>query len=58
MGDAQQRQAHIKDAIDFFDALDNGQLPAVALSEARQPGRRASGKLQARSFRGDDPEDR
>src|SRR5262249_41808912 len=30
MGDASQRSAHIKDAIDFFDALEHGQLPAVA----------------------------
>ena len=30
MGDATQRQAHIKDAIDFFSALDKGQLPAVS----------------------------
>ena len=30
MGDATQRPAHIKDAIDFFQALDNGTLPAVA----------------------------
>ncbi len=30
MGDAAQRAAHIKDAIDFFDAVDNGNLPAVS----------------------------
>ena len=30
MGDAAQRAAHIKDATDFLDALDRGQLPAVA----------------------------
>jgi phospholipase C len=30
MGDPAQRQAHIKDAIDFFDALEAGQLPAVS----------------------------
>lgn len=30
MGDATQRAAHIKDAIDFFDAVDNGTLPAVS----------------------------
>jgi phospholipase C len=30
MGDPTQRQTHIKDAIDFFDALEAGQLPAVS----------------------------
>src|SRR5262249_40743639 len=30
MGDPAQRKAHIKDVIDFFDALDQGQLPAVS----------------------------
>jgi phospholipase C len=30
MGDATQRSTHIKDAIDFFSALDQGNLPAVA----------------------------
>jgi phospholipase C len=30
MGDPAQRQTHIKDAIDFFDALESGNLPAVA----------------------------
>jgi phospholipase C len=30
MGDPAQRAAHIKDAIDFFDAVDNGTLPAVS----------------------------
>jgi phospholipase C len=30
MGDPAQRAAHIKDAIDFFDALDHGHLPSVA----------------------------
>jgi phospholipase C len=30
MGDPAQRQAHIKDAIDFFDALESGKLPAVS----------------------------
>jgi phospholipase C len=29
MGDAAQRAAHIKDATDFFAAVDNGTLPAV-----------------------------
>jgi phospholipase C len=30
MGDATQRAAHIKDATDFFAAVDNGTLPAVS----------------------------
>lgn len=30
MGNPTQRQAHIKDATDFFDALESGKLPAVA----------------------------
>src|SRR5262249_42735644 len=30
MGDPVQRQAHIKDAVDFFDELDHGHLPAVS----------------------------
>jgi phospholipase C len=30
MGDPAQRSAHIKDAIDFFSALDKGKLPSVA----------------------------
>jgi phospholipase C len=30
MGNAAQRTAHIKDATDFFDAVDNGTLPAVS----------------------------
>jgi phospholipase C len=30
MGDATQRAAHIKDATDFFTAVDNGTLPAVS----------------------------
>jgi phospholipase C len=30
MGNAEQRQAHIKDATDFFDALEAGKLPAVS----------------------------
>ena len=47
MGDAQQRQAHIKDATDFFDALDNGQLPAVAYvkPDSLVDGHPASSKL-------------
>ena len=30
MGDPAQRHAHIKDALDFFDDVDHGRLPAVA----------------------------
>lgn len=47
MGDTQQRQAHIKDAIDFFDALDNGQLPAVSYvkPDSLVDGHPASSKL-------------
>ncbi|HYL64284.1 MAG TPA: alkaline phosphatase family protein [Candidatus Methylomirabilis sp.] len=30
MGDAAQRAAHIKDAINFFNAVDDGSLPAVS----------------------------
>jgi phospholipase C len=30
MGDPAQRAAHIKDAVDFLDALDRGRLPSVA----------------------------
>jgi phospholipase C len=30
MGNPAQRQAHIKDAIDFFDALESGNLPSVS----------------------------
>ena len=30
MGDADQRAAHIKDTIDFFDAIDGNSLPAVS----------------------------
>jgi phospholipase C len=47
MGDATQRQAHIKDAIDFFDALDKGELPAVAYvkPDSLVDGHPASSKL-------------
>jgi phospholipase C len=47
MGDTQQRQAHIKDAIDFFHALDNGQLPSVAYvkPDSLVDGHPASSKL-------------
>ena len=31
MGDPAQRAAHIKDAIDFFDALEDGKLPSVSM---------------------------
>ncbi|HEX8782535.1 MAG TPA: alkaline phosphatase family protein [Steroidobacteraceae bacterium] len=47
MGDSGQRQAHIKDAIDFFDALDKGQLPAVSYvkPDSLVDGHPASSKL-------------
>jgi phospholipase C len=47
MGHPQQRHAHIKDAIDFFDALDKGQLPAVAYvkPDSLVDGHPASSKL-------------
>jgi phospholipase C len=47
MGDTQQRQAHIKDAIDFFDALEKGKLPAVAYvkPDSLVDGHPASSKL-------------
>ena len=47
MGDTGQRQAHIKDATDFFDALDHGQLPAVAYvkPDSLVDGHPASSKL-------------
>jgi phospholipase C len=47
MGDAQQRQAHIKDATDFFDALEKGTLPAVAYvkPDSLVDGHPASSKL-------------
>jgi len=47
MGDATQRQAHIKDAIDFFAALEKGQLPAVAYvkPDSLVDGHPASSKL-------------
>ena len=47
MGNAQQRQAHIKDAIDFFKALDKGELPAVAYvkPDSLVDGHPASSKL-------------
>jgi phospholipase C len=47
MGNAAQRSAHIKDAIDFFDALDRGELPAVAYvkPDSLLDGHPASSKL-------------
>jgi phospholipase C len=47
MGDTKQRQTHIKDAIDFFDALDKGKLPAVAYvkPDSLVDGHPASSKL-------------
>jgi len=47
MGNAQQRQAHIKDATDFFKALDKGELPAVAYvkPDSLVDGHPASSKL-------------
>jgi len=47
MGDTGQRQAHIKDATDFFDALDHGQLTAVAYvkPDSLVDGHPASSKL-------------
>jgi phospholipase C len=47
MGDPQQRAAHIKDAIDFFNQLDQGKLPAVAYvkPDSLVDGHPASSKL-------------
>jgi phospholipase C len=47
MGDATQRGAHIKDAIDFFQALDNSALPSVAYvkPDSLVDGHPASSKL-------------
>ena len=47
MGDATQRAAHIKDAIDFFHALDDGHLPAVSYvkPDSLSDGHPASSKL-------------
>jgi phospholipase C len=47
MGDATQRGEHIKDAIDFFDALDKDQLPAVSYvkPDSLVDGHPASSKL-------------
>jgi phospholipase C len=47
MGDPAQRKAHIKDAIDFFNDLDNGRLPAVSYlkPDSFGDGHPASSKL-------------
>ncbi len=47
MGNAQQRKAHIKDAIDFFSDLDHGRLPAIAYvkPDSLTDGHPASSKL-------------
>jgi len=47
MGDPDQRAAHIKDATDFFDALEKGHLPAVSFvkPDSILDGHPASSKL-------------
>jgi phospholipase C len=47
MGNPAQRSAHIKDAVDFFNALKNGALPAVAYvkPDSLVDGHPASSKL-------------
>jgi len=47
MGDPAQRQAHIKDAVDFYDALNHGDLPAVSYlkPDSFDDGHPASSKL-------------
>jgi phospholipase C len=47
MGSATERPKHIKDAIDFFSALDNGKLPSVAFvkPDSIVDGHPASSKL-------------
>jgi phospholipase C len=47
MGDPAQRQAHIQDAVDFFDDLDHGNLPAVSYlkPDSFDDGHPASSKL-------------
>ena len=47
MGNTTQRAAHIKDATDFFHALDNGELPAVSYvkPDSLVDGHPASSKL-------------
>lgn len=46
-GDARQRHAHIKDATDFFHAIDKGELPAVSYvkPDSLVDGHPASSKL-------------
>jgi phospholipase C len=47
MGNAPQRRAHIKDAIDFFNDLDHGKLPSIAYvkPDSLVDGHPASSKL-------------
>jgi phospholipase C len=47
MGNAPQRRAHIKDAIDFFNDLDHGKLPSIAYvkPDSLTDGHPASSKL-------------
>jgi phospholipase C len=47
MGDPAQRQAHIKDAVDFFTDVDRGRLPAVSYikPDSFDDGHPASSKL-------------
>lgn len=47
MGDARQRKEHIKDATDFFNAMDKGELPAVSYvkPDSLVDGHPASSKL-------------
>ena len=47
MGNPQQRAAHIKDAIDFFNDMDQGQLPSIAYvkPDSLVDGHPASSKL-------------
>ena len=47
MGDPAQRAAHIKDAVDFFDDLEDGHLPAVSYlkPDSFDDGHPASSKL-------------
>ena len=47
MGDPAQRQEHIKDAVDFFNELDHGHLPAVSYvkPDSFDDGHPASSKL-------------
>jgi phospholipase C len=47
MGDAKQRAGHIKDAVDFFDALQTNHLPAISFvkPDSMVDGHPASSKL-------------